>query len=80
MAYRSAHAEQNRQKFNPEIFQKFLKGQGAMFDVFGLPETAVVSRRGKLGDRMRSSFSQKAPLVAEGLPFICSLYPTRRRP
>ncbi|MBQ8719137.1 MAG: hypothetical protein IJY66_07720, partial [Clostridia bacterium] len=30
-----------------------------MFGVFGLPETAVLSRRAKLGGRLRPSFSQK---------------------
>ena len=32
----------------------------------GLPETAVSSRRGKLGGRLRPSFSPKRFLVAEG--------------
>jgi hypothetical protein len=33
-----------------------------MFGVFGLPETAVLSRRAKLGGRLRPSFSQKRVL------------------
>ena len=66
MGSRVAYIEQNREKFNIKIPKKFLGFQGAMFDVFGLPETAVSSRRGKLVVACDHLFLQKSPLWVQG--------------
>jgi hypothetical protein len=56
--------EQSRSIFNPFIHlpQSFLKGgagENRCLPVSGKPETAVLSRRGKLVDRLRSSFASQ---------------------